>query len=421
MRTAHTNGVALSYEVRGRKAMEKQDYFAVFGGFGLQCWTSPGRPDIFGKCDGLTVCRVNGSTGEMSVVSQSHGVESPSTLVIAPDNRHIYAANESHDFQGIGHGGGVTAFSFDPETGKTEVLNQSYSFGSSACYIALDKTGRYLLVANHGSRFYVTRFREEGGKLVPQVVRDEGCVSLLEILPDGRIGRLLDRLILEGTGGDAFVHGSAHPHSVQIDEDDFVIIPNKGGDNIYVAKLNRQTQKLDTLSVYKTAHGSSPRHVFFVPGTTYVLIQNEFDAHLCSYHLNRDNGELTAISCVDTIDREHVGNVTSIGGSVQLWGLDIQVHPNNRFVYTDNTVGTICLSYLNVQTGELTVQEQFPLDVQTMPRGIQINRDGTLLAVSGVQDEKVIVLHIDPKTGKLQHAYDIPAPTPTAVRFVYPK
>lgn len=56
----------------------------------------------------------------MTTVSQSHGVESPSTLVVSPDQHFVYAANESHDFQGIGYGGGVTAFSFDPQTGETK-------------------------------------------------------------------------------------------------------------------------------------------------------------------------------------------------------------------------------------------------------------------------------------------------------------
>ena len=400
--------------------MTQGSYYAVFGGFGNQCWTSPGRPDIYGKCDGLTVCRIH-EDGSTEVVSQSHGVESPSTLVVSPDNRFIYAANESHDFKGIGYGGGVTAFSFDPETGRVELINDSLSYGSSACYIAMDKTGKYLLVACHGGRFYVTRFKEVDGELVPDVQRDEGCISLFAIRPDGGVGKLLDRLILEGTGGDAIVHGSAHPHSVQIDEEDFVVIPNKGGDNIYVAKLNRETEKLETLSITPTGHGSSPRHVYFVKGTPWVLIQNEFDAHLCSYHLNRQTGELTAVSRVDTIDRENVGSVTSIGSMVQLWGLDVQVHPNNRFVYTDNTVGTICLSWLDPQTGTLTVKEQYKLDVASMPRGIQINGDGTLLAVTGVQNEKVILLNIDQATGSLSHCCDIAVPTPTAARFIYPK
>ena len=400
--------------------MNSKEYYAVFGGFGHQCWTSPGRPDIYGNCDGLTVCRINAETGAVHIVDQSRGVESPSTLVVSPDRKFIYAANESHDFKGTGFGGGVTAFSFDAETGKTEVINQSYSFGSSACYITMDKTGKYLLVANHGSRFYVTRFKEVDGELVPDVIRDEGCISLLEIRPDGGVGKLLDRLILEGTGDDPVVHGSAHPHSVQIDEDDFIVIPNKGGDNIYVAKLNRETERLETLSVCPTGRGSSPRHIYFVPGTPWVLVQNEYDAHLCSFRLNRENGILTPISRVDTIDRENVGGVTSIGGMVQLWGLDVQVHPNNRFVYTDNTVGTICLSYLDTKTGELTAKEQYRLDVDSMPRGIQVNGDGTLLAVTGVQNEKVILLCIDQETGSLSHLCDVPAPTPTAARFIYP-
>lgn len=392
--------------------------YLILGGFGHQCWTSPGRPDIYGNCDGLTVCRFDRESETVQIVAQSHGTESPSTLAVAPNQRFVYAANESHDFKGIGFGGGVTAFSFDPASGAVEKINDSYSYGSSACYVTIDKTGRYLLVANHGSRFYITRFKEVGGELVPDVQRDEGCVSLFSIRPDGGVGKLLDRLILEGTGGDPIVHGSAHPHSVQIDEADFVVIPNKGGDNIYVAKLNRETERLETLCVTPTGHGSSPRHVYFVSGTPWVLVQNENDGHLCSYHLNRKNGELTLVSKVDTIDRAAPCSVTSIGSSIQLWGLDVQLHPNKRFVYTDNTAGTVCLSYLDPETGKLTVAGHYKLDVASMPRGIQVSGDGSCLAVTGVQNEKVILLKIDPQTGRLSPLADVPAPTPTAARFI---
>ena len=180
--------------------------------------------------------------------------------------------------------------------------------------------------------------------MAPDVQRDEGCVSLFAIRSDGGVGKLLDRLILQGVGSDPIVHGSAHPHSVQIDDEDFVVIPNKGGDNIYVAKLNRETERLEALSVCPCDHGSSPRHLCFVPDTPWVLIQNEFDAHLCSYHLNRETGYLTPVSQVDTIDRSKPTTVTSIGTMVQQWGLDVQVHPNGCFVYTNNTVGTVYLT-----------------------------------------------------------------------------
>ena len=52
--------------------------YACFGGFSDQYWTKLSAPDIKGYCDGLTVCEMDVETGEMKVVSQSHGVDSPS-------------------------------------------------------------------------------------------------------------------------------------------------------------------------------------------------------------------------------------------------------------------------------------------------------------------------------------------------------
>ena len=398
--------------------MNPSSIYAVFGGFGDQCWSTPGSPNIRGKCDGLTVCEMDQETGEMHIISQSHGVESPSTLVVSPNKRFIYASNEGHDFQGIGYGGGVTAFSFDAETGETAVINDSLSFGSSACYVSIDKSGKYLLVANHGAMFYVTRFKEENGRLVPNVMRDEGCVSLFEIREDGGIGDLLDRLILEGTGGDPFTHGSAHPHSVLIDKDDFVIVPNKGGDNIYVAKLNRETRKLDLLSVFETEHASSPRHAYIVEDTPWVLVQNEYDAHLCSYSLDRENGKLCRISRVFSVDENPKEPDISTDTKKIPWGLDVQVHPNKRFVYTDNTRGQVTFSELNLDTGELTVKEYYSLRLKTMPRGMQITPDGQFLVVTGVMNDNAVVMRINQENGTLTRALEVELPTPTALRFI---
>ncbi len=400
--------------------MDRKTYYAVFGGFGDQCWSTPGVPNIRGNCDGLTVCEMDAQTGEMHIVSQSHGVESPSTLVVSPDKKYIYATNEGHDFHGIGYGGGVTAFSFDPETGKTQVINDSLAYGSSSCYVTLDKTGKYLLVANHGGMFYVTRFKEAGGKLVPDVHRDEGCVSLFEIREDGGIGRLLDRLILEGTGGDPYTHGSAHPHSVLIDSQDTIIVPNKGGDNIYVAKLDRETEKLKPLSVFQTEHASSPRHAYIVEGTPYVVVQNEYDAHLCSYSLDRETGALKRISRVLSVDQDPKEPEISLDTKPVPWGLDVQVHPNKRFVYTDNTRGQVTFSELELETGALTVKAYYSLRIKTMPRGMQITPGGEFLVIAGVMNENAIVMRIDQEDGTLTRVAEAAIPTPTAVRFIVP-
>ncbi|WP_270811877.1 lactonase family protein [Hungatella effluvii] len=402
--------------------MNNQDLYAVFAGFSDQYWTQLTEPNFRGTCDGLTLCRMNGETGEMTICDQLHGLSSPSTVAVSPDQKYIYCGNEEHDFKGRGYGGGVTAVALNLKEEKMEVINQSLAAGSSTCYVALDKTGKYLLAANHGSKFYCSRYEIVDGEITPQVIRDEGCVSLFEIREDGGIGRLLDRVILDGTGIDPVEHASAHPHSVVIDDQDFVVIPNKGGDSIWVCKLNRNTNKLDKLSIFSSEYGSSPRHAFFVRDSPFVLVQNEYDGHLCSYSLDRENGILKRLSRVDIMDPHIKGSAFHLlTDDMHPWGLDVQVHPNGRFVYANNSQRVVCQMDLNSVTGELTVKNRYTTNCDFMTRGIQIDRDGKFLVVTCVASEKAVVYKINQQNGDLTPVSEIALPTPTALKFLYPE
>lgn len=370
-----------------------QKIYACFGGFSDQYWTKLSSPDIRGYCDGLTVCEMDMGTGKMEIVSQSHGVDSPSTLVVSPDQKYIYAGNEGHDYKGRGMGGGLTAYRFDMKTKEVELINESYAFGGSTCYVTLDRTGKYLFVANGGSKFYVTRVEEKDGKLV-------------------------DRLVLTGAGIDPVEHASAHPHSVLVNEEDDVIIPNKGGDDIYVGKFNRVSEKIEIRSIFKTEFGSSPRHAAFVKGTPYVLVQNEYDGHINSYKLDRERGELRRISRLDTIIEDLPIPENQLFGKKHPWGIDVQVHPNGRFVFTNNTQVSVNTFEIN-DRGELKLKFQYHLDVPSMTRGMQIDREGKYLVVTGVMNEKSYIFSIDQEDGHLTLASDIKLPTPTALRFLY--
>lgn len=398
----------------------EQQLYACFGGFANQYWTSISKPDFKGTCDGLTLCRVNRETGVLKVCSQLHGISNPSTLAITRDQRYLYCSNEEHDFWGRGFGGGISAVRLDMESESMELINQSLAAGSSTCYVALDRTEKYLLVANHGAKFYVGRFEINNGEIHPQVLREEGCVCLFAIREDGGIGKILDRVVLTGTGIDPMEHASAHPHSVIIDDDDYIIIPNKGGDNIYVGKLNRETEKIEILSIYKSEFGSSPRYGTFVKDTPFVLIQNEYDGHLCSYRLDKSKGELTRISRVDTMDPnvKEAGLAGLLDPSLHPWGCDVQIHPNRRFVYTNNTQKIICQFILDPQTGVLTSGKTYLVPVHFMTRGMQISPTGDFLIVTGVSDEKAFVYRVDAQTGELTLMSECELPTPTALRFL---
>ena len=400
--------------------MKKGDFYACFGGFGDQYWNQLATPNFYGKCDCLSLCRVDGETGEITLLDQLHGLESPSTLVISPDQQYIYAGNEEHDFKGRGFGGGVTAVRLDLKAEKMELINQTFAAGASTCYVTLDKTGKYLFVANHGSKFYCSRYEIVDGEVTHITVRDEGCVSVFRIREDGGIGKLVDRIVLDGTGIDPIEHASAHPHSVVLDDRDFAVIPNKGGDSIWVCRFDREREKLDLLSVYKSDFGSSPRHAFFVKGTDYVLVQNEYDGHTCSYRLDREKGTLERISRVDNMDKNASGGLRGLlSEDMHPWGLDVQVHPNGRFVYTNNSQRVVCQMELDSKTGGLTVKKHYPVDCGFMTRGMQIDREGRFLVVTCVADEKAVVYSIDQENGELTFASEVALPTPTALRFLY--
>lgn len=405
--------------------MTPNDFYACFGGFGIQHWGNIYAPDIAGNCHALTVCVVDGETGAMQPVQQGPEVLSPSTLVVSPDQKYIYAGSEEKDFMGQSYGGGLNAFAFDMETGSLRLINQSLAYGSSTAYTTLDKTGQYIFVANHGSKFSVSRYEMENGALQPKVLRDEGCVCVFKVREDGGIGPLVDRLVLEGTGAHPIEHASAHPHSILLDEQDFAVIPNKGGDNIYVCRFDRAAEKLKVLSVYKSEFGSSPRHACFVPGTPYVLVQNEYDAHLCSYSLDRETGTLTRISRLDTYVPELEGpkfHLMEKMKQTRPWGCDVQLHPNGRFAFTNNSQGVLSTFEVNRETGELTLLHRYALtESGSMTRGMQIDRSGRFLVATGVMDEKAMIFAIDPETGELTHTSDVALPTPTALRFLYPQ
>lgn len=394
--------------------------YACFGGFSDQYWTRLKTPDFKGNCDGLSLCLLDMDTGELEVIFQNHGIDSPSTLAVSPDQRFLYVSNEGHDYKEPGLGGGVTAFALDLEKQELRLINESFSFGGSACYVSLDRTGRYLFVANGGSKFYVTRVELVDGEPRPVCVRDEGCVCVFSIRADGGIGKLVDRLVLSGTGIDPVEHASAHPHSVLVDDEDFVIIPNKGGDDIYVGKFNRDTEKIELCSVFASEFGSSPRHAAFVKGTPYVLVQNEYDGHLNSCRLDRTNGTLTRISRLDTIIEGTPARENMLLGNLHPWGIDVQVHPNGKFVYANNTQVSISVFYLD-EDGTLSLQFQYPMDVKGMTRGMQIDRDGKYLVVTGVMDNRAYVFSIDPSDGHLTMVSEKELPTPTALRFLYPE
>jgi len=134
-------------------------------------------------------------------------VSNPTFLVAHPDNRFLYAVSQET-------GGSVHAFLISPRTGKLSPVNQASSKGDAPCHLALDRSGRWIAVANYGS----------------------GSLAVLPLRTDGGVGEAL-----------AFVehHGVARVHGVLFSPDNrFLLAADLGLNRIYVYRFDADTGAL---------------------------------------------------------------------------------------------------------------------------------------------------------------------------------
>jgi 6-phosphogluconolactonase len=123
-----------------------------------------------GKSEGIYLYRFDLGSGKLSHVSTTRGVVEPSFLTLAPSRRFLYAVNELENFAGQ-KSGAVSSFAVDGRTGELRFLNQQPSLGGAPCYVEVDASGRFVLVANYVG----------------------GNVAVLPVKRDGSLGPVIDQ------------------------------------------------------------------------------------------------------------------------------------------------------------------------------------------------------------------------------------
>src|SRR6516164_1868432 len=119
---------------------------------------------------GIYAFRYDASSGKLEPLGVAAETADPSWIAIHPNGKFLYAVKEA------GKNSMVSGFALNAQTGKLTLLDQLPALGEDPCYISLDKTGKYLLVANYSSGNVVVFPVGADGKLGPATanVRDEG-------------------------------------------------------------------------------------------------------------------------------------------------------------------------------------------------------------------------------------------------------
>ena len=319
---------------------------------------------------GIYRMRLNLDTGQLSTPDLVAETVSPSYITLDPKKPLLYAANEVSKFQDK-PGGGVSAFSIAKD-GSLKPLNQQGSGGSGPCYVAVDRNGTSVLVANYGS----------------------GSVASLPIESSGKLKPASATVQHEGSSVDPNRQKGPHAHSINTDPaNHYALAADLGLDKVLVYKIDAKGALTpnDPPSV-SLPGGSGPRHLDFSPNGRFAYLASEMKSTVTVFSWDATHGTLKEEQTISMLPEGFTGNSSAA---------DIHVHPSGKFVYASNRGhDSIVIYAADPQTGKLTLVGHQSTEGKT-PRNFGIDPSGSYLLAANQATDTVVAFKIDKSSGKL--------------------
>jgi 6-phosphogluconolactonase len=342
-----------------------------------------------GKSEGIYLYSLNLASGELKYVATTKGVKDPSFLALAPGRRYLYAVNEVEEFAGK-KSGALSAFAVDERTGELRLLNQQPTLGGAPCYVVVDRTGRFVLVANYTG----------------------GNVAVLPIRGDGSLGEATDVKQDSGSSINAERQDGPHAHCIVLDPANrFAYLCDLGIDKIMIFRYDKQRGKLvpNGTPWVQVKPGAGPRHLIFHPGGRHAYVINELHATVTAFAHDRARGSLREVQTVATLPADFTSANT---------GADIHVSPDGRFLYCSNRGhDSIAAFEIDPRNGKLTFIAHESTGGKT-PRNFAIDPTGAFLLVANQNSDNIITFRRDTKTGRLSATGNVAeVPSPVCLKF----
>ncbi len=377
------------------------EYFVYFGTYTGFTYMSEGLPAGGSQSKGIYVSRFQPATGKVSKPELAAEIVNPAFLAVHPNRRLLYVATEDPLSRGpnFDHESYVSAFAIDPSTGKLHLLNTLPTGGTSTCYLSIDKTGHYVLMANFGS----------------------SSVTVLRIKDDGSLGEQTAFMKHIGKGKDPAFQSKAHPHSIDVSPDNrYAVVSDLGVDKVFVYRFDAATGALSPGNppFVDADPGSGPRHFVFDAAGKFGYSLQEMSGFVSALAWDPSKGTLTKVQDAKTLAPDFVGSSDSA---------EIAIHPNGKFLYESNRrfrgsnlwgPDTIGVFSIDTEKGTLSEVEQIASG-GTMPRNFAIDPTGAYLFSANQVSGNVVVFRVDDNTGRLTPtSTDLKLDVPVCIVFV---
>jgi len=345
------------------------------------------------KSKGIYAYRYDAKTQEISSLGLAAETVNPSWVAPHPNGKYLYAVNEIGNYKGP-NSGGLSAFSIDHATGKLTFLNEVATRGADPCYATVDRSGKFVLVANYTG----------------------GSVAVFPIKPDGSLGEASDFIQHAGHGADTKRQEAAHAHSVDMSPDNrFAFVDDLGLDRVLIYKFDAVKGKLtpNDPAYASLDPASGPRHFVLAPSGKFAYVVAEMKSSATAFSVDLNKGSLQPLQTISTLPKDFKGENDDA---------EVEIHPSGKFLYASNRGhDSIAVFAIDASKGTLTLVENASTQGK-IPRSFEIDPTGSLLLAENSKSDDIVVLKIDQKTGKLSPTgKTLEVGSPVCVKFLKEK
>lgn len=341
-----------------------------------------------GDAQGIYAYRYNSADGAMTPIGLAAESPNPSFLALHPNGEYLYAVNEGDPDHPTT--GSVSAFRIDAETGMLTFLNKVDSEGAAPCHISVDRTGKFVFVANFTA----------------------GNVGSWRIEEDGSLGALASLVQHEGSSVHPRQEGP-HAHEVVVSEDNtHLFVPDLGMDKVMVYNINAETGALTANNppAAMLNPGTGPRHMVFSPDGSHAYVIGEINSTITTFSFDAANSAFTSTQVISTLPEGFEGETSTA---------EIEISADGKFVYGSNRGhDSIAVFAVSPSDGTLSPVEYTPIQGRT-PRNFVIDPSGAYLFSENQDTNNIVQFSRNAQTGMLTPTGQVLTDSPTPVCMVF--
>lgn len=300
---------------------------------------------------------VNGALQERKVVP----INNPSHLTVSEDGKYLYSIADE----------GVESFQILAD-GDLKFMNRQPIGGMRGCYVDVDSQNRVLFIAGY----------------------HDGRVSMMPLMEDGSIGKVMAGIFHQGMGRSVVVRSSRpHVNCVKITplKENYICAVDGGLDQVKIYRIDYEKGEFKLADIIRAQLDSAPRLITFSKNGkfAYLLCELRNCVDVYSYGCQEDGPKFEYLQTVPTMEDTRVENGSASG---------MEISPDGKYMYCSNAGENSVIIYeINQMSGELTkvcssnISGYYPKTIGVFPDGrhfVSLNHDSNQITLFEMNYEK---------------------------------